>query len=697
MTIIGSAKLNRRDNVNWNICIRLALMLASIIAPVAANAASVNSPDGKIVVSVIADGEGVPTWTVNRGNEAIIAPSHLGFSLTDRDPIRRNFAVESESAVAVVDATWELPWGERTMVADRHNEVAITFAEKSANPRKFIVRIRVFNDGVGFRYEFPKQSGFETANIAEELTEFNLAQNGTAWWIPAGDWNRYEYLYNKTPITGISMAHTPVTMKLASGTHIAFHEAALVDYSSMWLRRMDGLRFRSFLSPSSRGAKVVRALPFNTPWRSIRIADNAAGIYDNDLELNLNEPNKLGDVSWVKPSKYIGIWWEMHLEKSSWASGAKHGATTANAKRHIDFAAKNGFRGVLIEGWNKGWDGNWFGNGREFSFTEAYPDFDLKAVTDYARKKNVRLVGHHETGANIAVYESQLEDAMALYERMGVDSVKSGYVADAGGIIARNADINDPVGAEIFEWHDGQRMAQHHLKVVEVAAKHHIAVNPHEPIKDTGLRRTYPNWIAREGARGTEYEAWGVPKNTPEHVPTLVFTRMLSGPMDYTPGIFSLKGRDGGPIQSTLARQLALYLVLYSPIQMAADLPENLAKWPKALDFVKLVPTDWSETRTIAGEVGELVVTARKDRASENWFVGAVTDSNARTLQVPLAFLDPGKKYTAKIWRDGAGADGLGTDRHAMTTETKPVSSADIMRIAVARAGGFAIMLSPTK
>jgi alpha-glucosidase len=680
-----------------NTFIRLAMLTISLIIFKPAYAGDIASPNGKIILSIGADGEGIPTWSVKRGSEAIISPSRLGFNLTDKDPMRRNFKVESQSIPVLVTQDWELPWGERKVVADRHNEATVVFAENNASPRRFAVRIRVFDDGIGFRYEFPGQSGFETANIADELTEFNLAQNGTAWWIPAGDWNRYEYVYNKTPVTEISMAHTPVSIKLASGTHISFHEAALVNYSSMWLRRMDGLRFRSFLSPSSRGAKVVRKLPFNTPWRTIRIADNAAGLYDNDLELNLNEPNKLGDVSWVKPSKYIGIWWDMHLETASWASGPKHGATTANAKRHIDFAAKHGFRGVLIEGWNKGWDGNWFGNGREFDFTKAYPDFDLKAVTDYARKKNVRIVGHHETGANIAVYEAQLDDAMVLYEKLGVDSVKTGYVADAGGIISRNADINDPLGPEIFEWHDGQRMSQHHQKVVEVAAKHKIAVNPHEPIKDTGLRRTYPNWISREGARGMEYQAWGVPKNPPEHVPTLVFTRMLSGPMDYTPGVFSLTGRGGGPIPSTLARQLALYLVLYSPNQMAADLPENLEKWPRALDFVKQVPTDWSQTKTLQGEIGEYVVTARKDRNSENWFAGGVTDSNTRKVSVSLSFLQSGKKYTAKIWRDGDGADGLGKDQHAMITETKQVTAADSMDIAMARAGGFAIMFTPVK
>lgn len=663
--------------------------LALWCAP-AAMAATVQSPDGQIAVTIDADGEGIPFYTVKRGDEALLAKSTLGFLFTDADPIRRNFKVESE-VKARADSRWELPWGERRFVADKHNEIAVTFAEKSGSkPRRFTVRLRVFDGGIGFRYEFPKQDGFAAANIAEELTEFNFASDPDAWWIPAGDWNRYEYLYTKTAASGVSMAHTPITFRTDKGTHMAVHEAALVDYSALWLRRMEGTRFRANLSPSPLGPKVSRDLPFNTPWRTIRIAPDASGLYDNDLELNLNEPNKLGDVSWFRPHKYIGIWWEMHLDKSSWASGAKHGATTKNAIKHIDFAAKHGFRGVLIEGWNKGWDGNWFGNGREFSFTEAYPDFDIKAVTDYARKKGVRIIGHHETGGNINVYEAQLEDAMALYERLGIDAVKSGYVADAGGIIGSDAN-----GKEAFFWHDSQRMARHHLKVVEVAAKHKIAVNPHEPIKDTGLRRTYPNWVAREGARGMEYQAWGVPKNLPDHVPTLIFTRMLSGPMDYTPGVFSLTGRDGGPIPSTLARQLALYIMLYSPIQMAADLLENLAKYPVQLKFVSDVPADWSETKTLSGAVGEYAVMARKDRNSAAWYVGGVTDSNQRKVTIDLRFLETGKQYLAKIYRDGPNADGLGKDQHDMRIEQMTVTSGEQIDILMARAGGFVICLEP--
>ncbi len=664
-------------------------LLAVTCLPAPALAATVASPDGTILVEMDADGEGIPFYTVTRNGTPIIVKSNLGFNFTDADPMRRNFDVVAEARNSV-DATWEQPWGESRMVADRHNELALTFAEKDDTPRRITVRLRVFNDGVGFRYEFPEQEHLRTANIAEELTEFNLARDATAWWIQAGDWNRYEYLYTRTPASAVSMAHTPITMRFEDGTHLSFHEAALVDYSGMWLRRMQGTNFRAQLSPSPYGPKVTRQAPFNTPWRTLRISGDAAGLYESNLELNLNEPNKLGDVSWVKPHKYIGIWWEMHLDTSSWASGPKHGATTANAKRHIDFAAEHGFRGVLIEGWNLGWDGTWFGNGREFDFTRAYPDFDIEEVAAYARQKGVRIVGHHETGGNIQVYESQLEDAMALYERLGIDAVKTGYVADAGGVIA-----DDGRGGEVMAWHDGQIQSRHHLKVVETAARHKIAVNPHEPIKDTGLRRTYPNWVAREGARGAEYDAWGVPKNLPDHVPTLVWTRMLAGPFDYTPGVLSLAGRGATApdIPSTLARQLAFYVVIYSPIQMAADLPENLEKWPRALDFVKRVPVDWSETKVLDGAVGEYAVIARKDRASESWYVGGVTDSNPRAQTLTLDFLDDGRAYTATIWRDGEGADGLGTDRHAMAVETRQVRRGDTLSLTMARAGGFAVEL----
>lgn len=673
---------------------RLALLLGAALLPLsAAQAETVASPDGRIKVTLDADGEGIPYYEVTRDGVSIITKSNIGFNFTDADPMRRNFEVVAFREQAH-SSTWEQPWGEQQWVIDSHNELALTFRQKDEAAREITVRLRVFDDGIGFRTEFPDNPQQRFYNIADELTEFNIASDGTAWSIPAGDWNRYEYLYEKTPISALSTVHTPVTMVLQNGTHLSFHEAALVDYAGMWLKRINGTRLRAQLAPSPRGAKVVREGAFTTPWRTIQISSNPKGLFESDLILNLNEPNKLGDVSWFTPHKYIGIWWGMHLDIESWASGEKHGATTENAKKYIDFAAEHGFRGVLIEGWNLGWDGNWFGNGREFSFTEAYPDFDIAEVARYAEEKGVKIIGHHETGGNIKVYEEQLEDAMAFYQSLGIDAVKSGYVADAGGVIA-------PAGeggwGETFVWHDGQEMVRHHLKVVKEAAEHQIAMNPHEPIKDTGLRRTYPNWVSREGARGAEYDAWAVPKNDPGHVPELIFTRMLSGPMDYTPGVFSLEGRGATApdLPSTLARQLAFYVTIYSPIQMVADLPENLVKYPRALDFVKRVPADWAESMLVDGKVGEFAVIARRDRNTLNWYVGAVTDEAERNVSVPLSFLDPGKSYLATIWRDGATADGQGEDRHAMEVETRTVTSDQTLDLRIAPAGGFAIELVP--
>ncbi|MDZ4306927.1 glycoside hydrolase family 97 protein [Allopontixanthobacter sp.] len=679
---------------------KLTLLFAAaslvVLAGTASSAAAgtIASPDGRITVTIEADSDGVPFYEVSRDGKPLLAKSSLGFTFTDANPMRRNFAIESE-ITASVDTKWEQPWGERQWVADKHNELAVTFRETGDALRRVTLRMRVFDDGVGFRYEFPQQEGLPVARIAEELTEFNIASEGTAWWIPGGDWNRYEYLYSQTPIREVSIAHTPITLRLEDGTHMSFHEAALVDYSGMWMRRMDGTRFRAMLSPSSRGAKVVREGAFNTPWRAMRIADSAAGLVENDLELNLNEPNKLGDVSYFEPAKYIGIWWGMIRGDWNWAQGPNHGATTKRAKEYIDFAAANGFRGVLIEGWNVGWDGIWFGNGRDYSFTQAYPDFDLKEVTRYAAEKGVHLIGHHETGGNIQVYERQLEDAMAMNARLGIDVVKTGYVADAGGIISCNADITDPCGKEVFEWHDGQRMVQHHLKVVETAAAHKIAINPHEPVKDTGLRRTYPNWVAREGARGQEYNAWGRFNNGPDHDPTLVYTRMLSGPMDYTPGVLGLVGSDGVPFASTKAKQLGLYLAIYSPIQMASDFIESLAAHPRELEFIKAVPADWAESHLIAGEVGDFAIFARKDRNSADWYVGGVNDATERTVTLDFDFLEPGTSYRATIWKDGPGATYETEARHNIAYDTATVKRGDKLPMWLAPGGGLAIRLVP--
>jgi len=663
--------------------VRLVLALLALLsaAPALAAPVTVASPGGVLTISIDVNGEGRPEYSVARLGTPIILPSRLGFLLTDAPKLERNFTL-TEAGRRSVDTRWEQPWGERRFVRDRHNELRIRLTERTPPGRSIDVVFRVFDDGVAFRYEFP--AGFGQVNIAEEITEFAVAQPATAWWIPAFQWNREEYLYNKTRLTEVGIAQTPMTIRTDDGLHIAFHEASLVDYSGMQLQNEGNGRFRAILTPSSTGAKVSRAAPFPTPWRTMQIADRAGGLVENDLVLNLNEPNRLGDVSWVEPFKYVGVWWAMHLDKETWGPGPRHGANTANVKRYIDFAAKHGFRGVLVEGWNEGWNDDWFANGKDFSFTRAYPDFDIEELARYGRAKGVRLIGHHETAGNIAVYEPQLDAAFDLYERLGIDAVKTGYVADMGGIQAPGPD-----GSIRFEWHEGQRMAQHHLKVIEEAAERRIAINPHEPIKDTGLRRTYPNWVAREGARGMEFNAWGVPPNPPEHEANLVFTRMLAGPMDFTPGVLSLEGR-GQPILSTQAKQLALYVVIYSPIQMAADLIENYEQHMRPFQFIKDVPADWAESRVLNGEIGDFVTIARKDRDSENWYLGALTDEEGRVLEVPLSFLTAGKRYRAQIYRDGPNAH-YRTNGKDIVIEERTVTSADTLSLRLAPGGGQAI------
>lgn len=672
----------------------LLLTATSAYAQTAPASYSATSPDGTIAIAITTDSDHRARYSITRKGKALIAPSLMGFILTDGVNMVRGWDITGADT-GKGDDTWEQPWGERRYVRDHYNEITVHLRQsKEQGERLMDVHFRIFDNGVGFRYEIPRQAAMTTMRIADEVTEFDIAPRGTAWWIPGGEWNRYEQVYQKTPIDGVSTAHTPITMRLEDGTHLSFHEAALVDYSAMWFKRADGQKFRTTLSPSGQGARVVRDLPFNTPWRAIRMADDAAGLVENDLELNLNEPNKIGDVSWFKPQKYIGIWWGMIRGDWTWAEGPKHGATTERAKQYIDFAAKNGFSSVLIEGWDKGWNGNWLGTGGDFSFTKSADGFDLEAVTAYGHKKGVNIIGHHETGGNIANYEAQLEDAMKLYNRLGVPAVKTGYVADAGGIQAPCG--NDP--AKIcMEYHDGQRQVQHHLRVVQVAAKYHIAVNAHEPVKDTGLRRTYPNWIAREGARGMEYNAWGAFANGPSHEPTLVYTRMLSGPMDFTPGILSLEGANHAPLASTLAKQLGLYLALYSPIQMAADFIDSLEAHPRELAFIRQVPADWAQSHLIAGAVGEYAIFARQDRNSPDWYVGGVNDATARDVDLKLDFLDPGKTYTATIYKDGEGATYLTEARHKIAYETRKVAKGDTIKLWLAAGGGGAIRLTPVK
>ncbi|MEF3080828.1 glycoside hydrolase family 97 protein [Luteimonas sp. SMYT11W] len=662
----------------------LPLATFTAIAAEPRTSARAASPDGRITVEVTTDTEGRASYAVSRDGRPVIAPSRLGLMFTDTRKFERNLAIVDQRTQAH-DERWEQPWGERREMRDHHTALRVTLAETAGPKRRFDVEFRVFDDGVGFRYDVPKQPGLDRLSIAEELTEFDIADAATAWWIPAFEWNREEYIYHRTPVEQVGQAQTPITLRTGDGLHLSIHEAALVDYSGMNLARVDGRRFRAALTPGIGAAKVEVATPFATPWRTIQIADRAGGLVESGLILNLNAPNALGDVSWVRPMKYVGIWWEMHLDRKTWASGPKHGATTAHAIRHIDFAAANGFGGVLVEGWNVGWDGDWFGNGETFSFTRPYPDFDIQAVTRHARDKGVTLIGHHETSGHAAHYEAQLDDAMALYGRLGVQAVKTGYVADAGQAKVRGED-----GALHYAWHEGQAMVRHHQKVVEAAAAQHISVNPHEPVKDTGLRRTYPNLVTREGARGMEYNAWGQPGNPPEHEATLVYTRLLAGPMDFTPGIFGMDTKSGTPMATTLAKQLALYVVIYSPLQMAADLLEHYESRPEAFQFVRDVPVDWEETRALDGAVGEFAVIARRERGGDDWYLGAVTDDTARTVALPLDFLDPDRRYTAQIYRDGDGA-GWRTDPHAIAIESREVGAGDTLSIAMASGGGQAV------
>lgn len=646
------------------------------------------SPGNILSVSVTVNGEGRPEYSVSRLGRPVIAPSRLGFLLTDAAKLERNFVITAD-APTLHDDSWEQPWGERRFIRNHYTQLRVHFTERNGLQRRMAVVFRLYDDGLGFRYEIPDQPNLKTVKIGDELTEFAIIDSGTAWWIPAFEWNREEYLYNRTRIDSVGVAQTPLTVRTDDGLHVSIHEAALTDYSGMNLRRVEGGRFKAFLTPGLTNAAVELTAPFTTPWRTLQIADRAGDLVESSLILNLNEANALGDVSWFRPMKYIGIWWEMHLDLKTWSSGPKHGATTESAIKHIDFAAEHGFGGVLIEGWNLGWDGDWFGTGWDYSFTRAYPDFDLERVAAYAREKGVEIIGHHETGGNAFHYEQQLDAAFAQMQRFGWHSVKTGYVADAAG-----ARVRGPDGQPRLAWHESQPMAQHQLRVIETAARYQVAVNAHEPFKDTGLRRTWPNMISREGARGMEFSAWGQPGNPPEHEANLVFTRLLAGPMDYTPGIFGMRTRSPDGIATTWAKQLALYVTIYSPIQMAADLLENYEANPGPFQFIKDVAVDWAETRILNGEIGDYVTTVRKDRNSDEWFLGAVTDEHPRVLDAALSFLDPGRRYRAEIYRDAPDAHWQ-TNREAIVIENREVTATDTLSLQLAPGGGQAIRFVP--
>ncbi|MFP3426045.1 glycoside hydrolase family 97 protein [Pseudoalteromonas sp. SIMBA_162] len=669
-----------------------ALLLLAFSGSCFAQTATLQSPNGNIKIT-ISDELTTPSYSIDFKNKPVINSSALGFKFKQQAPFSEGFKI-THTQKNTQNTQWQQPWGERQIVTDNHNEVAVTF--KKPQGGVFTVKFRAFNNGVGFRYEVPKQPGFENIEITKELTEFAItdSQSATAWWIPARGWNRYEYVYNTTPVNDAPLVHTPFTFKNKEGVHVSIHEAALVDYAGMTLNQRRPGVFQADLTPWSDGIAVKKQGAFNTPWRTIQIGSKAVDLINSDIILNLNEPNKLGDVSWVKPGKYVGIWWGMHINTQTWGSGEKHGATTQTTKYYMDFAAEYGFDGVLVEGWNIGWDGDWFFNGDVFSFTQPYDDFDIEELTRYGKQKGVQLIGHHETSGNVTNYRNQMEDAFALYEKSNVSQVKTGYVADGGNI--KRIDENSIAR---HEWHDGQFMVNEYLYNVKLAAKHKISINTHEPIKDTGLRRTYPNWIAREGARGQEFNAWGTPPNPPEHIPMLTFTRMLAGPMDFTPGIFDMGfnglGDDTNRPQTTLAKQLALYVVLYSPIQMAADLPKNYLAKPDAFQFIQDVPTDWQQSIALDGEVGDFIVFARKERkrdkySGNDWYLGAVTDEKARTIKVKLDFLEKGKKFEAHIYQDGKNAEWK-NNPYDLDIEKRVVSANDKLTLKLATSGGTAI------
>ena len=665
----------------------------AVLATVAAAqpSLSVASPDGRNVVTVTVR-QGTLSYSLDRQGKPLLLPSRLGFDFRGAPPLGDSVRIV-DSARTKVDETWTQPWGEVARVRDQHNELRVTAEETTSRHRRFVVAFRAFDDGVAFRYELPEQPELGDFEIMDERTEFTFAQNARAWWIPSNKprLDRSEFLYAASPLSTLDSIQTPVTLELGDGhTAVVIHEADLVDYPRMFLagRGMENNSLRAALAPMADGVKARGRTPFETPWRTIQVASSVKELAPSLLGLKLNPPSAISNTSWIKPMKYVGIWWGMHMNVWTWSSGPKHGATTENTKRYIDFAAKNGFGGVLVEGWNVGWDGDWIANRNAFSFTKPYPDYDLPGVAAYAKQKGVKLIVHNETSGGLANYERQLDSAYTLYQSLGVDAIKTGYVTDTMG------------GNHS---HYSQVAVRHHRKVIETAAKYGIMVDVHEPIHDTGERRTWPNMMSREGARGQEYNAWsGDGGNPPEHETILFFTRLLSGPMDFTPGIFDIQeirgaGRprrvDESRVRTTLAKQLALYVVLYSPVQMAADLIENYEGQP-AFKFIKDVAVDWDTTRVIEGKIGDYVVVARRERNAQSWYIGAITDEEGRTFDVPLAFLTPGKKYVAEIYADGPGAN-WATNPLPVAISSKPVDSTSRLRMVLAPGGGQAVRIRP--
>lgn len=695
------------------------MILLTIISCTDKSTNTVSSPDGNIAVSFDLSSDGQAYYTVQYKNTLIIDTSFMSFDFEGMPSMKNGFNIISTQTKSI-NEDWEMPWGEQRMVNNNYSELKVNLKESNSASRHLNIVFKIYNDGLGFRYEFPEQKDITEILITDENTEFNLTGDHRVWWQP-GDWDIYEHLYNETNLSEIdalskrnhpnlnatyipeNAVNTPVTMKTAEGLYLSFHEADLTNYAGMTLKvDPKKLSFTSELVGSELlGGKAKVQLPFATPWRTIQISENAGGLIDSKLLLNLNDPNTIGDVSYFTPMKYVGIWWEMHIGKSTWdmegsqdmntyiegkRGSSRHGATTENAKKYIDFAAANNIKGLLVEGWNTGWD-QWINTeDREgvFDFMTPYPDYNFDEVMTYAKEKGVEVIMHHETSAAPRTYEKQMDVAYDFMKKNGMNSVKTGYV---GKIIPKG------------EYHHGQWMVNHYEKVLREAAAKNIAVDAHEPIKDTGKRRTYPNAISREGLRGQEFNAWATDGgNPPNHLPTVAFTRMLSGPIDFTPGVFNIKFdeyKKDNQVNTTLAHQLASYVVIYSPIQMACDLPEHYmvdGQIHPAFQFIRDVGVDWEQSKVLDGEIGDFVTIAREEKNTGHWFVGGITDENPRTQSLKFDFLPEGKRYKATLYKDGPNAH-WDDNPTSYAIETMDIDHSSSVEVALAPGGGFAMSL----
>mgnify|MGYP003575468307 CR=1 FL=1 len=694
----------------------LLLLLASAVYAVnPVSPVRVKSPDGNLQVEFYLK-DGVPYYSLHRKGVPVLKESRLGFILKDNYPLNKDFQIVSVKESSA-DTTWEPVLGEVKTIRDHHKSLKVELQESAGAKRKINVVFKAYNDGLGFRYEFPSQPNLKHFTIWQELTEFNVAEDHKAFWI-AGDYDSNEYPYTFSKLSEVdawkipmisygkreenipdqNAVQTPLMLKSAGGLYINIHEAALVNYSAMQLH-VDKQNFKLSVNlvPDVVGNKAYLRTPAVTPWRTIIVSDKATDILASKLILNLNEPSKIADHSWIKPTKFMGVWWEMQTGKSSWnytdnldtlvngklIPNCRHGANTANVKRYIDFASQHGIQSLLVEGWNQGWE-EWTGIWKDenFDYVTPNPDFDAKEITAYAKQKGVEMMMHNETGGNASNYDRQMDTAFRFMNKFSYKAVKTGYV---GNIMPRG------------EHHDGQWMVNHYVRAAKKAAKHRVMINMHESVRPTGLQRTYPNWIADEAGRGNEWNAFSV-GSPPDHETILPFTRLIGGPMDYTPGIFKMRNyAEGAPdrqMHSTLAKQLALYVTMYSPLQMAADLPENYDAHLDAFQFIKDVALDWDDTKILEAEPGDFLTIARKAKGTDNWFLGAITDENERVTIIPLDFLDKGKKYTATVYRDADNADWK-TNPEAYKIEKITVRSSSKLKLKLANGGGAAISIMP--